>query len=43
MHSSRVASQITAIALFLLLANITQAQQIYKWTDTSGRVHYDQR
>lgn len=43
MHSSRVASQITAIALFLLLANITQAQPIYKWTDTSGRVHYDQK
>ena len=30
-----------AVAVLLALASVSaQAQQVYKWTDASGRVHY---
>jgi len=30
-------------SLSLLFSSVTQAQQVYKWTDASGQVHYGQK
>ncbi|MFZ1828071.1 MAG: DUF4124 domain-containing protein, partial [Candidatus Competibacteraceae bacterium] len=30
------------LAVSVALGGIAQAQQVYKWTDASGRVHYSQ-
>ena len=36
-------SLILAAALFPILDDAAEAQQIYKWTDASGQVHYSEK
>lgn len=43
MHPVRLASPLVATVLFALLADGAHAQQIYKWTDASGQVHYGEK
>lgn len=31
------------LAIFVALSGVVQAQQVYKWTDASGQVHYSQK
>lgn len=43
MHPVRLASPLVATVLFALLADSAHAQQVYKWTDASGKVHYGEK
>ncbi|HRD64799.1 MAG TPA: DUF4124 domain-containing protein [Candidatus Competibacter sp.] len=42
MHIKRPTSLLAAIALVPMLS-VADAQQIYKWTDASGKVHYGEK
>lgn len=43
MKSSRLTSLILAFTLLPILHGNAEAQQVYKWTDPSGQVHYGQK
>ncbi|MFO1372042.1 MAG: DUF4124 domain-containing protein [Candidatus Competibacteraceae bacterium] len=43
MNPKRLMPLAIASIFLLLLSGITEGQQVYKWTDASGQVHYSQK